>query len=541
MLRAHTAAAVIIGFAVAGCGGAPAGPEDAAVPGAATSGAAAPGASGAPTSGAGQVLIGAQPVPDTPVAALPAHAGHTPLLESPSPPAPPADPPTPKPTAEWFVSVTGNDSAAGSDAAPFRTITKALTVAKPGAVIHVRAGTYAERVVIDSSVQPGRADARITLQGEGKPKLVPGGSGAGGIVQLRQPYWVVDGFEVDVRGQPEFGAELSGDVRGSSLANCELHHGTLGGGVTTHSGATGATIENNHIHHFSRGSADSHGIVVQASSKDITLRRNDIHDNSGDGVQCLGPEGMNTKPPADGLLLENNHLYSNRENGVDVKTCSRVIIRNNRIHGFRPTTTAKGDAIVVHMSASDVTIEGNDIFDASKGISIGGNHTGPVPTNVLVQKNRIHDIVRAGGGEATGIRLENSSGAKVLNNTLTRIEGTALMVGYGTGGPTTNLTVLNNIVAGAKAVELGAYRPGLKMDRNLYGPGRGAFEIEGANLDFAAWKTRGLDALSTESDPAFQPGDALVPSSAAAADKGVDVGLPFCGTAPDVGAVETGC
>ncbi|MGQ0505460.1 MAG: right-handed parallel beta-helix repeat-containing protein, partial [Myxococcaceae bacterium] len=354
--------------------------------------------------------------------------------------------------------------------------------------------------------------------------------GKDGRVQIRQPNWVVDGFDIDVKGQGQYGVEFSGNVSGSVLANSDVHDGTFGAGVTTYGNATGATIENNHIHHFSRGNLDSHGIVVQTTTRDLTIRNNDIHDNSGDSVQCLGPEGFNDTAPADGVLIENNHLFSNRENGIDVKTCRRVTIRNNRIHGFAPTTTAKGDAVVVHYSAADVTIEGNEIFDASKGVAVGGNHVGPVPKNVVIARNRIHGIKTKGGGEGTGIRIENSEGARVLNNTLDDIAGTALILGHGTGGATSNGLVVNNVFMGATLVNLGSFSPGLKMNSNLYARASGKFTAMQAALDFEGWKARGLDTASTLGDLEVE-----------AVDQGSDVGLPFCGKAPDLGAFESGC
>jgi nitrous oxidase accessory protein NosD len=413
-------------------------------------------------------------------------------------------------------------------------------VAGPGEAIRVLAGDYAERLVLGDNAKAGSEGAPITIQGEGKPRLVPG-SGSGALIQVRKPHWIVDGFEVDVQRQPAYAVTFQGDVRGSTVANSELHHGTLGAAITTFDSATGAVIENNHIHDFvkSSGNQDSHGVVVQPTSRDITVRNNDIHDNSGDSVQCLGPEGFSSLPPADGLLVENNHFYANRENAVDIKTCHRVTIRNNKMHGFKPSSTAKGDAVVVHYSARDVTVEDNEIYDSGKGISVGGNHVGPVPSGVVVRRNRVHDMTQEGGGEGTGIRLENSEGAVLVNNTVTRVTGSAIIVGHGTGGPTSNLTLENNLVAESPvAVDLGGQSPGLKMGHNLFPPGA-QFKRNGAAVDLVGFQQASGDNTSTTADagaaaPTFGPDSAAV-------DQGADVGLPFCGRAPDIGAVETGC
>ncbi|MBZ4414218.1 right-handed parallel beta-helix repeat-containing protein [Myxococcus sp. XM-1-1-1] len=487
--------------------------------------------------------IGVQPVAGTPVEALPDHADHA-VIATPSPQPgiqanglAPASASAQSFTREWVVSPSGDDNGDGSAAQPLKTITRAVSLAGPGEVIRVQAGTYAERVIIGANAKAGTEGAKITLQGEGSPRIVPG-PGSGGMVQVRQPHWVIDGFELDVQRQPIFGVTFEGDVTGSMLVNSHLHHGGGGAAVTTFNKATGAIIENNHIHDFLKttGNQDSHGVVVQPTSKDITVRNNDIHSNSGDSVQCLGPEGFSSLPPADGLVVENNHFYANRENAVDIKTCYGVVIRNNRMHQFLPTSTAKGDVVVIHYSASNVLVEDNEIYDGAKGISVGGNHEGPVPSGIVVRRNRVHGISNANGGEGTGIRLENSQGTVVVNNTVTGTT-TGLIIGHGTGGPTQSAVVQNNILDGSVAVDLGGQAPGLKLGNNLFAAS-GQFKSQGAMVGTEQFLATTGDASSSSGSAdlgeAFGPGPQAV-------DRGVDVGLPFCGGAPDIGAVEMGC
>jgi parallel beta-helix repeat protein len=64
------------------------------------------------------------------------------------------------PAGATFVSPTGNDSAAGTLAAPYRTIAKAVSTASSGQTIVLRRGTYHESVTIPSgktlTIQPYR-------------------------------------------------------------------------------------------------------------------------------------------------------------------------------------------------------------------------------------------------------------------------------------------------------------------------------------------------------------------------------------------------
>ena len=83
------------------------------------------------------------PPPDAVVQPDPASSGGAPLLGSRSYTAP---------AGALFVSPSGSDSAAGTVAAPYRTITKAISAATAGRTIVVRAGIYHESLTITTPV-----------------------------------------------------------------------------------------------------------------------------------------------------------------------------------------------------------------------------------------------------------------------------------------------------------------------------------------------------------------------------------------------------
>lgn len=504
-----------------------------------------------PAPATGSVPLPSQPgtppraPPDAPTPQPPISQEPAPVPEPiPQPAPPPAqEPPAPQYTREWFVSPSGSDTAPGTREKPLRTISKALTLVGPGEIVRVQQGSYTEKLLIDASVRAGTADAPITLRGEGKPKLLPTSSGWW-MVRVQRPHWRIEGFELDVRGQRQVAVTFAGDTQGTVLSGNELHHGTFGSGISTDLGARGVTLEGNHIHHFAQGSTDSHGVVIAPSSRDITVRGNDIHDNSGDSVQCLGPEGFSSATPARGVLIEDNHLHDNRENAVDIKTCHDVTVRGNRMHGFAKSTTSRGEALVVHYSARNVVVEDNDVSDAGLGIAVGGNRVGPPPTNVSIRRNRIHGLRTP---EGSAIRIENGVDVRVLHNTITGTQGFALVVGHGTGGDSSNVAVRNNVFATRAAVHLGTHAPGLVLQSNRYLPGAGfatgdffvpAVSWVGGTL--ATWQGAGRDTDSQENASLLASTEGFLPG-AGAVDQGMDLGLPFCGEAPDIGAVESGC
>lgn len=467
--------------------------------------------------------------------------GSRPDTPAPASPGTPQDPePEPSPYVhEWVVSPSGRDTAAGTASAPVRTLSRALALAGPGDLIRVRAGTYAERILLTGSVRAGTADAPITLEGEGTPRIVPGPE-QGALVVVERPYWRIRGFDIDVQNRPAYGVAFTGDNEGTVLSDSEIHHATYGAGVSFHDGAHGATLENNHIHHIAIRNQDAHGVLIQPTARNITLRGNHIHDNSGDSIQCYSPDGSVPAAPAEGLVIEGNDLHSNVEQSLDIKTCSNVIVRGNTMHHARHDPRLGGNgAMVVHMSARNVLIEDNEFFDAGVAIGIGGNRYGPMPSGIVIRRNRIHDMITEGGMTGGGLILANSTGTQVLNNTFTRLQGPAITLGFGDGGPTQGLVMKNNIIDAALAMDEGAQAPGLKTGSNLYRSGA-TFSTCGEALKLSQWQAQGQDVGSSEAQTPVDP-ETLSPGEAA-----IDRGAPVdpgetCGAGPDIGAVESGC
>src|SRR5262245_30071946 len=110
--------------------------------------------------------------------------------------------------ADYVVSATGNDAAAGSAASPWLTIQRVWRTVAPGDTVTVEDGTYAG-VACDGV--SGTASARIVIRARnrGGAKINAPGAGVGGdasqdYIQLSScSYITVDGFEVS--GAPRSG------------------------------------------------------------------------------------------------------------------------------------------------------------------------------------------------------------------------------------------------------------------------------------------------------------------------------------------------
>jgi hypothetical protein len=94
------------------------------------------------------------------------------------------------PSANYYVSPTGRDGAAGTRSAPWRTLSYAFSRLRPGNTLEVRGGDYHERV----SLKPTAAGptARITVRAAAGERPV-----LHGLLWLGAPsYWTINGLNV---------------------------------------------------------------------------------------------------------------------------------------------------------------------------------------------------------------------------------------------------------------------------------------------------------------------------------------------------------
>ncbi|MFP2927530.1 nitrous oxide reductase family maturation protein NosD [Pyxidicoccus sp. 3LG] len=447
------------------------------------------------------------------------------------------------------MAPSGSDSAAGTERAPLRTVTRALELVEPGEAVYLKTGTYTERLKLEE--KGGSESSPLTLKAApgNTPVVKPSGSGTS-LVDVRGAYWRIDGLTLDLAGNASFAVLWRGvGSHHGVLRNSTAKNGTAGAGINVSEKASDVLIEGNVISHFNRGGDDSHGVILQTTARNVVVRGNDIHHNSGDAVQCIGPEGGATVSgtPFDNLLVEDNELHENSENGVDVKTCTRVTLRGNIIWGHKSSSSSRGEGVVVHLSAKDVTLEDNVFYNNGRAISIGGVREGAPPTNIVIRRNLVRDAL-GGSEEGSGIRVDTSTNVKVQHNTVWNMPGPCLIFGHGDTGASASLDIRNNVFAGCGvAVRGGPGRSGAVVDANLYFRSSGAafFRLDGVDMDFADWKSdSGLDRRSQEKSPAFlniDTGDFRLGASSPARNAGLSLGLTHCGTAPDQGAFESDC
>jgi len=395
-----------------------------------------------------------------------------------------------------YVATDGDDANPGTKELPWRTPGHAVRQAKPGMTILMRGGSYPPFAI---ETVDGTAEKPIVLAAAPGSRPVI----SGGPVLVRRAYWQLVGLEV--RPGPHPGVRFTGPgAHHGVLANSVVRDGSAAYGVSVDLGATHVTIEGNEITNIWRGAdVDAHGIVIQPDAVGVRILANEIHGNSGDSIQCIGPnQDAPDGQPARDLLIEGNYLHGDRENAVDIKHCVDVTIRGNVAVGYRRSATSNGEAIVIHKGARNVRVEHNDISESSRGIVTGVGASG-----ILVRRNVIHAPV----DEKIGILFGEGSGKTALHNTIVGAARGVQVLSTASG-----VTVRNNLFSGVAQPVTG----NAVVESNLFhgAPVAGRAAISGDPLLDGEFVPR---AGSAAIDRAL-PGDEA----------------PFCGAAPDLGANE---
>jgi len=258
--------------------------------------------------------------------------------------------------ANWYVAMNGNDSAAGSAAAPFATIYKASTVAAAGDTVHVAPGTYYGGF---TTTKDGNSTARLTYISTVPwgAKLVPD------MASAEDRAWDQHGDYVDV-----IGFEVDGQSSGKWVD-----------GIITR--GLNVTIKNNYIHHIANtGSCISNGGSGIAfgdywGGTGVVVDGNVLHDIGLDGCiyfHAIYPSGPGT--------IKNNVIY--------------------RVKG--------GVGVHIYHDARDLYVVNNTITESNMAI-----HVAPGGYYNTTKRENVYVINNIAAYNTKGI-LESPSGAGTL-------------------------------------------------------------------------------------------------------------------------------
>jgi len=196
-------------------------------------------------------------------------------------------------TTIWYVSPNGNDANPSTEAYPFRTIRKAVSMVSGGQTIHLRAGSYHEAVNISCS---GTASQPITLcayPGEhavldGTHNLPGSSDCSGALMQISGSYVIVS--DLEIANSTDVNLAISGSYDTARRLN--VHHAWCGGVLVNGHGAgnvvEGSEVRSNSMRNENASQSSwSAGLTAARAPTQTILRGNRVHNNWGEGLSTF--------------------------------------------------------------------------------------------------------------------------------------------------------------------------------------------------------------------------------------------------------------
>jgi parallel beta-helix repeat protein len=258
----------------------------------------------------------------------------------------------------YYVSPSGNDAAAGTSSAPWRTLQRAANAAIAGDTVNVRPGNYTGFNLVNS----GTASSRIVFHAEpGAIIDVPITIGnTFGINGSGKQYITIEGFTFRPQaGQGEWycGVRLGGTpgnwVNGNVIRNNTFVMRVVDVDATPDkygiytSWNDGLLVEGNRV----TGCYNS-GIYVANSSRNYIVRANEVADCGGNGIHNNGDLGAGSPGINYNGLIERNVIHNVGFGiGGQAISCDAVqdsVIRNNLLYDIH----AKGISLYVTNGAA---------------------------------------------------------------------------------------------------------------------------------------------------------------------------------------------
>ena len=232
----------------------------------------------------------------------------------------------------YYISPSGIDTNACSQASPCRQIRRALALATAGDTILVADGSY---LGFDVNGINGTAVRPITIRAQGTGAQVTTTTDRSDnrdtIFVTSSSYVVLDGLRASSANRAA--------VRVDQSPHVTIRNGVFGNNATWgifSDFSDDLLLENNECY----GSVAEHGIYVSNSGDRPTVRGNRLHDNAGAGLQLNADASAGGDGIITGALIENNVIYNNGTAGaagINLDGVQDSTVRNNLLYNNHAT------------------------------------------------------------------------------------------------------------------------------------------------------------------------------------------------------------
>ena len=401
----------------------------------------------------------------------------------------------------YWVSVHGADTASGTAAHPWRTVSHAVATAPSGSVIYVRDGTYRpftiSRTGLTVTSAPGE---RATIAGRAGTRDVVLVKASGvtvsnltvsGCVPNRNPDTDVPGDEGSgIRVASTSGVTVTGVIVRDS-------HGTNAGGLPVGcygilvTGSRDVQITSAEVYH------NGAGIAVNGAGRGVVVANNNVHDQD---VIVLN------------TLAADDDFGGYGLGAAFVTDSPGPVFRGNVVRrNYGPSTDYGVDGGGIELyDALNTTITGNT-FAANNGVmETGSGSNGTCAGTVFSDNIASGDQDPSGLDSDTGLVLRCGAGMVIKGNTFVHLADFTFLLSTGDdfAGSIAGLQIRGNTVtrrSGAVVYRLqyASGTPSVNIDGNRYIAGQDGFAVMNGTMSetavpFSVWRSRtGHDKSST--------------------------------------------
>lgn len=315
----------------------------------------------------------------------------------------------------YFVATNGNNNNNGSVREPWKSVQYGLDHLKPGDILYIKGGTYAEKMQLNVS---GTKTNPITIKAYNNETVILDANSIANSNSMFRAYnksfFTVEGihFTNSFHKQGGGGFIIDGYGENITLINCKFSNIAISRDpnttptyntnqpvvlfMGTNSTQPIKNIRVSGVEIFNCRPGYSECLTISGNAEYFEFSNNYIHHNANIGIDAAGHYGYCKNPDLDYArhgIIKNNLCHHNQSPvaasaGIYIDGASHIIIENNTLH--------------------------NNFYGAEIGCEESGTATNIIFRNNSIYNNRMAGIALGGYNETTGGRVTHS---KILNNT----------------------------------------------------------------------------------------------------------------------------